>query len=335
MLNNKNKIQLYHGDCLELMKNIPDKSINLVIIDPPYNIAKADWDKWKTGEEYINFMGKVFTECQRVLKENGSFYFFHNDFEQMAELQHWMKNNTKFIFKQMLVWNKRFDGSKRKGFFDGFIEVENLRNYQKMAEYCLYYTFQDETGLNRIKTDLNNFRSLRQYFEEYQEALGMTKKEIIGRIGQKADHCFRWKSSQWDMPTKETYEELSRFPLKHKFLRKEYEDLRKEYEDLRYTFNNQKQNHSIMNYEVPKKSGHITPKPVELLEYLIKTSSNEGEMVLDNCMGSGSTGIACINTNRRFIGIEKDDKYFNIAVNRIDKHIKENNLENIELSISL
>ena len=91
MLNNKNKIQLYHGDCLELMKNIPDKSINLVIIDPPYNIAKADWDKWKTAEEYINFMGKVFIECQRVLKENGSFYFFHNDFEQMAELQHWMK----------------------------------------------------------------------------------------------------------------------------------------------------------------------------------------------------------------------------------------------------
>ena len=89
-----------------------------------------------------------------------------------------------------------------------------------------------------------------------------------------------------------------------------------------------------MNYEVPKKSGHITPKPVELLEYLIKTSSNEGEMVLDNCMGSGSTGVACINTNRNFIGIEKDDKYFDIAVNRIDKHIKENNLGNIELSIN-
>ena len=77
-----------------------------------------------------------------------------------------------------------------------------LETIKKMAEYCLYYTFQDEMGLNRIKTDLNNFRSLRQYFKEYQEALGMTKKEIIGRIGQKADHCFRWKSSQWDMPTK-------------------------------------------------------------------------------------------------------------------------------------
>lgn len=68
---------------------------------------------------------------------------------------------------------------------------------------------------------------------------------------------------------------------------------------------------------------HPTQKPVALLEYLIKTYTNENELVLDNCMGSGSTGIACINTNRRFIGIEKDDKYFNIAKERIENHIKE------------
>lgn len=73
---------------------------------------------------------------------------------------------------------------------------------------------------------------------------------------------------------------------------------------------------------------HPTQKPVALLEYLIKTYTNENELVLDNCMGSGSTGIACINTNRRFIGIEKDDKYFNIAKERIDTYIKDNNMEN-------
>ena len=60
-----------------------------------------------------------------------------------------------------------------------------------------------------------------------------------------------------------------------------------------------------------------TQKPVELLEYLIKTYSNENDIVLDNCMGSGSTGVACINTNRNFIGIELDDKYYNIAEERI------------------
>ena len=68
---------------------------------------------------------------------------------------------------------------------------------------------------------------------------------------------------------------------------------------------------------------HPTQKPVDLLEYLIKTYTKEGETVLDNCMGSGSTGVACLNTNRKFIGIEQDDKYFEIAYNRINGHIYE------------
>ena len=67
---------------------------------------------------------------------------------------------------------------------------------------------------------------------------------------------------------------------------------------------------------------HETQKPVELLEYLIKTYSNEGEVVLDNAMGSGSTGVACINTNRRFIGMELKEEYFKLASNRINTHKK-------------
>ena len=71
--------KLYNGDCLEKLKLLEDKSVNLILIDPPYNIKKAKWDTWRTVEEYVNFMGQVFLECQRVLKDNGSFYFFHND----------------------------------------------------------------------------------------------------------------------------------------------------------------------------------------------------------------------------------------------------------------
>ena len=85
-----NDIELYCGNCLEIMKTIPDKSINIVLIDPPYNIGKDKWDKWSTVELYVEFMSKVFKECERVLKDNGSFYFFHNDFLQMAELQNWI-----------------------------------------------------------------------------------------------------------------------------------------------------------------------------------------------------------------------------------------------------
>ena len=77
-----------------------------------------------------------------------------------------------------------------------------------------------------------------------------------------------------------------------------------------------------MNYEIAKKQGHLTPKPVALLEYLIKTSSNESDVVLDCFMGSGSTGVACMNTNRKFIGIELDEKYFDMAKKRIEESLK-------------
>jgi len=269
-------------------------------------------------------MGKVFLEIQRILNDNGSFYFFHNDFLQIVELQNYINKNTNFIFKSFLVWNKRFNEAKNKGFLDGFCEVENLRNYQQMAEYCLYYTFQDETGLTTVKLDTNNFSTLRKYFKELQEYTCLNKKQIIEKIGQKADHCFRWGSSQWDLPTKETYQELKDVFQIDKWIGfREYESLRQEYESLRYTFNNLKKHHSVMNYEIATKQGHITPKPVDLLEYIIKTSSNENDIVLDCFMGSGSTGIAALNTNRCFIGIEKDEKYFNIAKERIDSTLKE------------
>ena len=312
---------IYLGDSLELMKDIADKSIDCVITDPPYNIKKAEWDNWKTKENYIEWCGQWLIECQRVLKDNGSFYFFHNDMVQIAMLMEWIRKNTKFVFKQFIVWNKKFSGVKNEGFLQGFNEVEMLRNYQQMAEYCLFYTFQDETGLTTVMLDTNNFSKLRQYFKEYQEALGLNKKQIIETVGQRADHCFRWGSSQWDLPTKETYLELEKLPLKYAFVRREYEDLRREYEDLRYTFNNQKTHHSVWNYAIAKKEGHITPKPVDLIENILLHSSNENNLILDPFVGSGTTAVACIKTNRNFIGIEKDETYFKIAQKRIDEAI--------------
>ena len=104
-------IKFIHGDCLEIMPTLADKSVDLVVADPPYNIGKVrEWDKWKRKVDYIEWLGSVFLECQRVLKENGSFYFFHNDPEQIAELVIWIRKNTRFVFKQFIVWNKRFDG---------------------------------------------------------------------------------------------------------------------------------------------------------------------------------------------------------------------------------
>lgn len=336
---NINPYTIHNGDCLEIMRGMADNSINLILIDPPYNISKATWDKWKTVADYVEFMGEVFKECERVLKPNGSFYFFHNDFLQIVELQNWLNKNSGFIFRQLLVWNKRFDGGRLKGYLDGHCAVNGIRNYKQMCEYCLYYTFQDGSGLEKIKSDVNNFKPLRNYFESIQKELGVTKKTIIDKVGQSADHCFRWGSAQWDLPTEETYNKLievfeidklecfqTHEGLKKGYdgLRREYEALRQEYESLRYTFNNQKLHHSVMNYDVAPKQGHITPKPVDLLEYLINTSSNAGDVVLDCFMGSGSTGVACVNTGRKFIGIELDEKYFNISKERLEKAVSSN-----------
>ena len=318
-------IELYCGDCLEIMKTIPDKSINLVLIDPPYNIGKDKWDKWETVNDYVEFMGRVFLECQRILKDNGSFYFFHNDFLQMVELQNFINKNMEFKFKQMLVWDK-FNGipagtQGRNCVFNG------QRNYAKCCEYILYYTFQDETGLNKIKLDMNNFKTLRDYSKRLQDYIGLKIGQINKKLGtRRAEHFFYHSSTQWDLCTEEVYnllienfniDEWEEFRT-YESLRQEYESLRQEYESLRYVFNIQNVP-SILQHEPVKQNGHLTPKPIKILETLIKTSSNENDVVLDCFMGSGSTGVACKHTNRKFIGIEVNEKYFELAKKRIEE----------------
>ncbi len=308
------------------MRTMPAKSINLIVTDPPYNIGKASWDKI---DNYIEWCGSWLLECENILMDNGSLYFFHNDMEQIATLMKWIRYNTKFVFKQFIVWNKRYEGCRNKGFLDGFIVPDGLRNYQQMAEYCLFYTFQDETGLTKIYGNDNCFRSIRDYLKQEKINAGLKTCKQINRLlevddngGGMASHYFSEKESfkQWALPTKEMYIKLQStgfFQREYEDLRREYEDLRREYEDLRYTFNNQKTHHSVWNYEIAEANGHVTPKPVPLIENIIKHSSNEGDTVLDCFMGSGTSAIACIKNNRNFIGIEIDKGYFDIATKRI------------------
>ncbi len=107
------------------MQRLENNSIDLICIDPPYNIGKAKWDKINN---YIEWMGEVFTECQRVLKDNGSFYWFHNDMMQLKDLMTWLENNSNFVYKQFIVWNKKYKDCGKEGFLQGFIEPEMLRN---------------------------------------------------------------------------------------------------------------------------------------------------------------------------------------------------------------
>ena len=304
------------------MPNLPSKSVDLIVTDPPYNIKKAVWDKWKRKEDYIAWMGEVLKECERLLKDNGSLYFFHNDFLQMVELQNWINKNTDFVFKQMIVWNKRFEGASNKGFLDGFVEVGGLRNYQQMAEYILYYTFQDETGLGK-KQPLC-FKPYLDYMTSERNKAGLTIKQcndLTGHISI-ASHWFWQPEGTQPQPRfiqKVDYEKLQSTG----YFQKEYESLRQEYESLRYTFNNQKTHHSVWNYEIAEKQGHVTPKPVPLIENIIYHSSNEGDIAFDPFAGSFTTSIACLNTNRNYICIEKEKQYCDIGRRRIEQWHKE------------
>ena len=316
-------------DALEFLKQIEDKSINLIVIDPPYNINKDSWDKI---EDYEVWLKSIIVEIQRVLKENGSFYIFHSEMLVVADLISWINLYTKFIFKQFIVWNKRFDKASNKGFLDGFVVVDALRNYQQMAEYILFYSFQDDTGLSKVYADTNNFKSIRDYMiqEKIKANLKTCKQintilEVDTNGGGMASHYFSEDAKQWTFPTKEAYLKLQ---SKTGYFQKTYEELEKEYKDYknkylglietyesqRYTFNNQKTHHSVWDYElVGKKGNHITPKPIELIKNIIVHSSNKGDLVLDCFMGTGTVAQACKELNRDFIGCDSCEDYVKTA----------------------
>ena len=302
-------IDLRQGDCLEIMKDIPDGSVDLVLTDPPYNIGKAKWDKIP---DYINWCGKWIKECERVLKDNGSFYFWHNDMAQIAQLMEWIRQNTKFVYNSFCIWDK---GDFRALAWKNPSEANNLRSWFNTCEYCLFYTFQDETGLTTVMLDTNNFPTMRRYFKDLQEFIGLGLKTINARLGhRRAEHCFYWKTTQWNMPTPETYKQLI-----DTFGIDKWDGFR-EYEDLRYV-HNLDANHNNVWKSTGRNNGkqHPTQKPIDLMERIVKTSSKEGGIILDPFIGSGTTAIACINTNRNYIGFELDKHYCDIANERIRK----------------
>lgn len=320
------------GDCIEICSAIPDKSINLIINDPPYNIGKAHWDKIPN---YLEWCGQWLKQAERVLMDNGSFYLFHNDFMTMMKLLFLTDERTEFIFKQQIVWNKRF-GGMADGTFNWRIFNNGFRNYSQMAEYILFYTFQDETGLSRIYNDRDCFASIKEYMWKEKQKAGLHTckqvNEILGTAtqgGGMATHYFNLGHTQWSLPTAEMYAKLQTTD----YFQRPYEDLRREYEDLRYTFNNQKTHHSVWNYETVKNPVHPTQKPVPLIENIILHSSNEVDIVLDMFAGSGTTGVACIRNKRSFVLIEKEKKYCQIAKQRIDAAYRLRQFERKQLDL--
>jgi site-specific DNA-methyltransferase (adenine-specific) len=285
------KIKLYKGDCLQMLDNVEDKSIQLICIDPPYNIGKDTWDNI---DNYNSFMMSIIKKLEKKLKDNGSFFMFHNDMEMISELMVHIKKETKFIFKQMIVWNKRFDNSPKKGFMDGFVVKNDMHNFNKMAEYILFYTFDNSYKMEQRRKELN-----------------VSQMTISQEIKSKTGGLTGWYSNLEtgkNMPTRETIKPIE----KHLGLK---------YEDIVPKFNNMKTHHSVWNYDMAKRCKvHITPKPVDLLKNIIYHTTDEDDIILDCFGGSGSSGYAALETNRKCILIEKEEKYCQYIKDEIKKY---------------
>lgn len=296
-LNNKgeimNSIKLIQGDCLEKMKDIEDNSIDCILIDPPYiNMVDEKWDKMDKKEAKL-FFKTLIEECYRILRYGGRFISFSSN-DTLEYLY-----NDKILHRELLVVSK--DVKK----VSGGRNTKQYKQHINCCEYCFVGT--KFAGGYTKQLLLANQGSL-------------SSKYINEKLGVKSNGGGMWSIYSGNnicqqVPTKDKW---------NKF--KSIFDNLPDYETFEEVFNNDLGLSNILsNYSFNIKNRlHVCQKPIELLEYLILRYTVKNSIILDCFSGSCSTGIACINTNRNFIGIEKDEKYFNIGVNRVKENITEN-----------
>ena len=244
-------MKLYNGDCLEIMKLIPDKSIDSIITDPPYGTTSCKWDS------VIDF-DLMWKQLNRIIKPNGAIVLFGSEPFSSALRMSNIKN-----YKYDWVYHKKVPSNFAVAKYQPMKYHENVLVFSIKRHN--YYPIKEEReggGKDRIKYGYNNSK-IGEYIS------GIKNKNV-------------------------SYTE-----------------------DLRYPSSVQKFNNKAKG----DVGFHQTQKPIKLMEYLIKTYTNEKEIVLDFTMGSGTTGVACCNLNRDFIGIELDKDYFKIAQERIKNEL--------------
>jgi len=232
--------KIYLQDCLDGMKLIEDKSVNMILCDLPYGTTKCKWD-------VIIPFDKLWTEYNRIIKSNSAIILFSSQ-PFTSQLISSNINNFKYCW----VWDK----VKPNGHL-----VAKHRPMQRTEDICVFGN--DKIKYFPIMTDRDKPKQSKEY----------TRTEIMG--GNKTDNIGK--------------------------------TINQKYPQNILTFSNASQKDKL----------HPTQKIIGLCEYLIKTYSNEGDLILDNCIGSGTTALACINLKRKFIGFENNEKYYKIARDRI------------------
>ena len=296
---------LMQGDCLERMKEIPSGSVDAIICDPPYGTLRGaslkGWDSEKTDWDIKLNTADMLAECNRVLRPNGALVLFAQD-PYTSELITGGHGNLPFSYRY--TWLKDH-------FANALIAKKAPVNYTE--DVLVFFK----------KYDTLNQHPLRDYAKNVLDKAGVGLKEINEMLGhRRAEHFFYVDSTQFGLCTEATYNELiDRFAIDGEPWFLPFSLLVDIDRRFARRFNlprGAKYKSNVLEYRKDYSGHHPTQKPVSLLADLVETYTNEGEAVLDFTMGSGSTGVACANTGRKFIGIELDLNYFNIALDRIE-----------------
>lgn len=235
--------EIYNIDCLIGMKDIPDKSVDMILCDLPYGTTQNKWDS-------IIPLDRLWEQYNRIIKDNGAIVLFaQTPFDKVLGV-----SNLKML-RYEWIWEKTTATGHLNAKKMPMKAHENILVFYKKLPT---YNPQKTTGHTPVHS-----------YTKHQDDGSNYGKTAVGISGGGS---------------------TERYPRSVQI------------------FKSDKQRCSL----------HPTQKPVELLEYLIKTYTNEGDLVLDNCIGSGSTAVACLNTNRKFLGFEVDENYFNIAKTRLE-----------------
>ena len=303
-------IELWHGDCLELMKNIPNGSVDAIITDPPYGTVKGmlyremiesksdhNWDTVINTSEMLE-------ECNRILRTNGALILFG----QEPYTSHLITNaHGNIPFSYRMTWLKDNYGH-------ALLSKKAPLNYTE--DVCVFFKKYDTLAQH----------PLRDYCDNIFKFIGKNKKQIFEEMGHQGTcHFMRYDSMQFGLCTEKTYQELcDRYEISSLPCFVEFNELKEKDDEFKASmaraFNlpdGKKFKSNVLEYRKDYTGLHPTQKPVALMEDLIRTYTHEGETVLDFAFGSGTTGVAAKNTGRKFIGIELDEEYFKIAARRI------------------
>ncbi|WLP85561.1 DNA-methyltransferase [Mycoplasma seminis] len=319
--------RLENCDYLELLKTLPDKSIDFICIDPPYgkiNGMQLSGQKNKiTWDNQIDW-NVMFTEFNRIIKDGGTIACFGQN-PTYAEM---IMSNFK-DYKYELIWEKNnaaqgFHHTKMPLIFTENIAIfihneskNNKRTFNKLSQtlevdkdlfFCRWYSQQMIQWINKPRRKIHNdlgHRKLEFWFYYTGEHFGLLSEELYEQLIN-IYHIDKWEKFISYNKLKEIWNKEKAFNKNKKLNSSTYGG----------TFNNV--------ISVPKENEYLHPtqKPIELMEKLILMYSNEGDIVLDCFMGSGSTGVAAVKNNRYFIGSELEKDYFLIAKDRINKNTK-------------